>query len=157
MEYRVVAVPPLRSCGQADDVPCPDRREEPLERNGRDVVAFVDDDVSVPADELVDGVSADEALHHRDVDSAVRFPGVPADPSDFHWVEPEVKGKLLDPLVEQGLPMDEDEGRTGASRHEPGTDHRLPGAGRRNEDSNLVLEERVRRLVLAYGEPAPER
>jgi hypothetical protein len=157
VEDLMVAVPPLRGRGQADDIPCPDRREEPLERYGRDVVALVDDDVSVLADELVHGFSTDEALHHRDVDSAVRFPDVPADPPDLRGVQTEMQRELLDPLVEERLPMDEDEGRTGASRHEPGTDHRLPSAGRRDEDSGLVLEERVRRLGLAYGEPAPER
>src|SRR5690349_18849955 len=74
----VVPVTTLRSRRQADHVARLRLGHHALERDGRQVVALVDDDLAIVREDVLDPLLADEALDHRDVEPAV--PGFPAGP-----------------------------------------------------------------------------
>ena len=60
------------------------------------------------------------------------------DLADRLRVEAEEHPELGHPLVEERLPMDEDEGAPPTCGHEVGADDRLPDARRRHEDAGVV-------------------
>ena len=61
---------PHRSSGEADHVPGSYLLEDPLEAEGRDVVALVDDDLPVAGDEVADLAFTVEALENADIDDS---------------------------------------------------------------------------------------
>ena len=73
-------------------------------------MALVDDHVSILGDEFVDSASADEALYHGNVEVAVGFAMATAYSADTLFVDVEEHGELCDPLLEQWLAMDQNEG-----------------------------------------------
>jgi hypothetical protein len=60
----------LRRCGQPGDVTRLRRRQHALERDCRQMVALVDNDLPVAGHEIRDGLPAYQALDHRDTDPA---------------------------------------------------------------------------------------
>ena len=75
-----------------------------------EVMAFIDDEVSVVGDEVFDSALADEALDDRDVDYTGEFLATASETSDFFFLQIEELRKSLDPLIHELLAMDEDEG-----------------------------------------------
>jgi hypothetical protein len=67
-----MSVAALGRCGQADDVPRLHLLQDALELDSWEVMALVDDDLTVLRDEIRDGVLANETLDHRDVDLSCR-------------------------------------------------------------------------------------
>ena len=105
----MVPVAALRRRGQPDDVASLRLREHALERDRRQVVALVDDDLAIAGHEVVDGFLAHEALDHRDVDSAGGLPLSGADLPDLLLVDSQEHGELRAPLVEQRFPVHQDQ------------------------------------------------
>ena len=58
-------------------------RQHALEGDGGRMVALVHDDVTVVCDDILHAPLAHEALEHRDIEVAIRFPRAAADPSDI--------------------------------------------------------------------------
>jgi hypothetical protein len=112
--------------------------EDPLEGDCGNMVALVDDHVTVPRDDVVHASRPDEALEHGDVQPTRRLALACTDLADRFRIEAEEHPELGHPLVEQRLPMDEDEGAPPACRHEVGPHHRLPDARWRHEDAGVV-------------------
>ena len=81
---------------------------------------------------------APEALEHGDVQSPRRFALARPDLADSLRVEAEEHPELGHPLVEEWLPMDEDERASSTCGHEVGADDRLPDARWRHEDAGIV-------------------
>ncbi len=79
---RVLTVATLWSRSQAMNVSGPDALEDRLERNGRQVVAFVDGHLAVVLDQRVDLTLPGKRLHHRDIDEARWFGLATADHAD---------------------------------------------------------------------------
>src|SRR5262245_37807698 len=96
-----------------------------LEAVRREMVAFVDDEVAVVGNAVVDDALAHQALNHCDIDQ----PGWPvpatADTADRLHGKVQEGGKPLDPLIEQLPSMNEDEGVHAALGDEPGGDDGL--------------------------------
>jgi hypothetical protein len=112
----VMAVPPMRCGREADEVARPDLGQDALEGDGGHVVALVHDDVAVAGDEISDPPAPGEALEswRRRVARSAR--ASPADLADRRRVDPEERGELSTPLVQQRLPVHEDEGAPTALR-----------------------------------------
>jgi hypothetical protein len=77
-----------------------------LERNGRNVVALVDNHEPVAGRYLREVVSAGKTLNHRQVDHTTRLP-LRTDLSDALLVETEVCGQAVSPLFDEGLAIDD--------------------------------------------------
>ena len=120
------------------------------------MVALVDDHVAVARDDVVHAPLADEALEHRDVQPTRRLALACTDLADRFRIEAEEHPELGHPLVEQRLPMDQDEGAPPACRHEVGPDHRLADARWRDEDAGVVCQEGPGGLLLDGGQLALE-
>lgn len=82
------------------------------------MVAFVDDDLPVLSDDIIDRSPVCQALDHRDVEAAVRAPLACTELADFSWIESEKQRGLGAPLIHKRLPMNEDERVAVALRNE---------------------------------------
>lgn len=152
---RVVAVTPAWCCREARDVKGGNLAQQPLDGDGRDVVAFVDDDLPVAAEQR-DGVFAPgEGLDHRDIDPAA--PGLRGRGADLRGIEVEEPRQALDPLLKQRAAMDEHERRAPAPRDQRRRHHRLARPGRRDENSRVARGQRVDRDSLISRQRPAER
>src|ERR1019366_2239283 len=72
-DNRVGSVATFGCRGESGHVARGSGAQDSLGHDGRDVVALVDDDVPVAGEQLIEGLVASEALHHRDVHPARRL------------------------------------------------------------------------------------
>jgi hypothetical protein len=87
----------------------PNLVHDPFEGDGRNVVAFVDDDLPVTAYDVIDGVLVHETLDHGHVQGAVWLPPPASNLSDRRRLESKEHGQLVDPLVEERSSVHEHE------------------------------------------------
>src|SRR5207249_6221529 len=115
--------------GQADDVAGLRLREHAFERDGREVVALVDDYLAVVRDDILNLLLVDEALDHRDVELAI--PGFLArsDLPDLLRLDAQEERQLRQPLVEKRPSMDQDQRAAAPFRNEIRADDRLADSG----------------------------
>ena len=112
------------------------------------MVALVDDHEPVPGRQLGDVVPARERLDHRDVDDAA-WPAAPGtDDADLSTVDAEVGDEALTPLLEERLAIDHHQRRHRAMGDDATRQHRLPGAGRCDEDPQVVATEDLESVLL---------
>jgi hypothetical protein len=138
LEDRVEPVPPSRRRREAGQVASLHLGEDPLERDRGDVVALVDDHVAVARHDVVHSPLPDETLEHGDVEPTRRLALARTDLADRFRVEAEEHPELGYPLVEERLPMNEDEGAPATGGDQVGADHGLPDAWRCHEDAGVV-------------------
>ena len=153
---RMMTVAPLRRRGKPDDVPGLYLAKHALELHRGEVMALVDDHLTVAGDEIGDGVLAHEALDHRDVDAARGRALRTSDLPDLLSIEAEEQRELRQPLIEKGLSMDEDQRAARSRCDEVRADHRLADARWRDEDACVVREQRASRRLLDSGQRAVE-
>jgi hypothetical protein len=115
-----------------------DREFETLRR---EMVAFIDDDVSVVGDEVFDDALTDEALDHDDVDLSGEFFASASKASDVFFIEIEELGEPFDPLIHELLAMNEDEGVDSALCDEPGCQNGFSEGGGGGKDTGFVGEQ----------------
>lgn len=118
-------------------------REHTFERDRGKVVTLVDDHVTVVGKDVVGGFRAHEVLNHRNVELTVWATFACTDLSDVSWIDAEEDRELRDPLIQQRLPVDKDQRATGPRRDEIGADDRLTDARRRDEDTDVMREDRT--------------
>ena len=111
-----------------------------LERDGRQVVALVDHDQAVVAEERVEVVDGLEALDHREVDDPGEFASSAADLADLFRGESEQRLELCSPLLEERLAVGEDERRQPPRGDRGAGDHGLARSRRGDEDTIVVRE-----------------
>ncbi len=128
--------------GEAEEVTGRRSPDCVLEGERRQVVAFVDDDESVGAEERSQVVDRLEALDHCQVDDAGQLASAAASLPDLLGRKPEQNLELGAPLVEQWFAVGEDQGRQLPFRDQRACHHGLAAAGRGDEDAALVLEHR---------------
>jgi len=93
-----MAVAATWCCRETRDVTGGNLPQQPLDRDGGDVVAFVDDDVAIAAEQR-DGVLAPrEGLDHGDIDPAA--PGLRGGRADLRGLEVKKPRQAFDPLLE---------------------------------------------------------
>src|SRR5690606_38945803 len=90
------------------------------EAAGGEGVTFVDDEVSVIGDSVVDFAFAHEALHERDVDVAFQVAATAAEAADGFFRNVQECGQSFHPLVHELTSVNEYEGVDAAFGDEPG-------------------------------------
>ena len=152
----LVAIAPLRRGGETDEIARLHLRQNTLEGERRQVVAFIDDDVTVRSNEIVDSFLTDEALHHRHIKLSVRLALTTADLPDVLLVDIEEHCQLRLPLLEQRLSVHEDERAARTLRDEVRAKNGLPNARRRHKDTGVVFQQSSGCLLLNGSEFALE-
>jgi len=109
VEDRLLTVPATWSCSESRDKPRLHFRKDALERNGRDVVAFIHDNVSIASHKVSYAAKANQALNHGNVDLAGRSVFSSTDLPDFFRFFTQEQRKLCDPLIEERLPVNKNE------------------------------------------------
>jgi hypothetical protein len=96
--------------------------------------------VPVARNPIVNRSLADKALNHGYVESAVGSAFAATDLTDAALIDAEEHRQLRDPLVEERLPVNEDQYATRTLRDQVGAEYRLANAGRTNENADVVRE-----------------
>jgi hypothetical protein len=125
MENRLVTIATLRSCGKADDVSRFHLGQNTFKANGRAMMRFVLDDHPIADHQVRDCALPDETLNHSHIEPAVRFDLARPDLSDLLRIDAKKQRELADPLVEERLTMDQNEGISLSGSDEVRTDYRL--------------------------------
>src|SRR5260370_15500320 len=152
----MVPITALRCCGEPHDIARLHLRQHSLERDRRQVMTLVDDHVPIAADEIVDVISVDETLDHRHVKAAVWFALAASDATDLLLIDAEEHCQLRDPLLEKWLAVNDDQSAATAFGDQIGAEHGLADAGRSDEHSGIVHEERSSGLTLRVRPVAVE-
>ena len=92
LENGMVPVAALWSRGEPGHEPGLHFAHDPHERDGRDVMALVHDDVAVSSNKVLDSIPPHQALEHGHVEPAVRLVLAGADPADFGGRDAEEDG-----------------------------------------------------------------
>ena len=157
---RLPAVAADRRGRQPEDVLRLGPLQDCFEGKRRQVVTLVRHDVSVVLDEPIDFALAAERLHQGDVDASGRLRLAAADRADAGLVLTFVAGlgqeglQPLAPLTQQLGPMDQDQGVHTPCGNQRGCGHRLSEGGRRAQDTSVVGQHGVDRLLLVRPERA---
>jgi hypothetical protein len=116
------------------------------------VVTLIDNYVAVCRHQIIDAVQPDETLDHRHVQAAVGgvLPGTNL--TDGFGSEPEEHGQLGNPLIQERLPVDQDECAARSGGDQIGTDNGLADTRRRDQDADVVTEQSPTSLRLHRGE-----
>ena len=117
----------------------PWRGDSQLEASGGNVVALVHDHEAVVRDTVVHLSAAHQALHQGDVDPSERPPSS-AEATDFIIRDAQKLGEPSNPLLEQLLAMDDDQGVDSALRNQPCGHHGLPERSSRGQDAGVIRQ-----------------
>ena len=139
---RLVTIAPVWCRRQACDVSGRDSREHTFDLDGWYVMAFVDDDVAVGADEVPQVIASREGLNHRDIDSVRQSAAAGAEPPDRLRCETQEPAQPFAPLLDQGFAVDEDKCGAPAARDQVRCEHGLAPARRRAQDADFMPKER---------------
>ena len=118
-------------------------------------MTFIDNDVSVAGDEIIDVVVVIETLNHCDIEAAVGLAFPAPDLTDLFCVYTKEDRQLRDPLLEERLTMDQDQSIAGALRDEIGPKDRLPDARRSSKHAGVVVQGGRRRVGIYSDECFP--
>ena len=107
---RMVSVASAESGGKARHVARRDGLQDPLGRHGGDVVALVDDHVTVVGQQFLQRIAPRQALDHRHVEQAGWFLAASTDRAERVRIDVKELRQAFLPLLKQGLAVDEDQG-----------------------------------------------
>jgi len=141
--YGMAPIAALRRRGQPGDITRLCRRQHALERDRREMVALVDDDLPVARHEIGDGLLAHQALDHRDVDFAGGVALSGTDLPNLLGVDSQEHGELRAPLVEQRFPVHQDQRAAGTRGHQVRANDGLAEARRRDESAAVARKKRA--------------
>ena len=96
---RMMPIASLRRCREPNDVPRLRLGDYALKRYGGHMMAFVDDDLTVFGNDVLDAVLADEALDHCDIEPTVASFLPSADLTDLLLLDTQEQRQLSEPLV----------------------------------------------------------
>ena len=145
---RVVPVFPRHRGRQPEHEPRLRLSRDLFEAMGRQVVALVNNHVTVAGYTVVDDALLDQALNHRDVQEPCRRITAATDTSNRLDRNTEEGRQALHPLVEQLTTMDEHERADATLCDQPGAHDRLPECGGGCQHTGVVREDGVRRDLL---------
>ncbi|HEY6723376.1 MAG TPA: hypothetical protein VI197_05065 [Polyangiaceae bacterium] len=120
------------------------------------MVAFVHNNQTVLTERVDIARAARQGLHRGQIDRTglTGFGG--ADLPDVRVVEPEKGSQLNSPLVDKWASVDDDQRRRGSVGNESNGDDGLPDAGRQNEHTRLVRQQRLQCHRLQWCQRTPE-
>lgn len=108
------------------------------------MVAFVDNQMTVIADKVIDLAIANQALDQRHIDDPCRLPFPATDDADLLWVDAQEGTQTLYPLGEK-LPAVNKNQRVAASMcNECSSDNCLAEGGRRGEHAVIVGDKSIK-------------
>lgn len=125
---RVMAILPRHGRGQANHELSLRPTNHLLKAVRRQVVAFIDDDLPILADAVINDPLADEALNDGHVEQPGRLVSAVANSSDRLSRQIQERREALDPLIEQLPTMNEDKRVDAALGNEPAATTVLPNA-----------------------------
>src|SRR5215468_3168743 len=134
----MVAVLARDGGGEPQHMPRIRPTRDELEADGREMVALVDDQVTVIANEIVDLAVAHEALDQGDVDAPRRLALATADGANAGSVDRQEGLQPLAPLVDQLPPMHEHERVEAACCDHACADHGFTESCRGSEHAEVV-------------------
>ena len=151
-----MTVPPPRGSGKSREETCPHLAHYPFERDGRNVVAFIHDDVAVVRNDGVHLIPAHQALNHGNVNPTRKRPLPASDLPNLCRLEIEEDAQLGPPLIQQERSMHDHERVTPPFGDEVDADHSLSHARRSDEDPRLVVQQGPSGFLLDLGEVSAE-
>ena len=152
----LVSVAALRRCGESGDVTGADRGKHPLEGPGGNMVAFVDNDVTVAGHFFGGAVPAHHALEHGDIDPPGDLPLAAPDSADGLRIDIEKRRQLRYPLIEKRLAVYQHERVPGAFGDEQYPGHRFSHSRRRHQHAHVVRQQGVDGVRLQFRGRASE-
>ena len=114
----------------------------------REMMALVDDQMTVVRHQVRYFAATHEALDQRDINDAGRLPASAADDADVLRIDIEKCPQALHPLGEQLATMDENERIAPPLRNQRGSHNRLAEGGRRRKHAMVMRHEGVECLDL---------
>ena len=146
-------VSPLRRRGQPQPASRRDLPHHPLDRRRRHVVALVHDHQPVPGRHLDHIVPPCQRLHRRNVDHT---PALLAAATELPRLDTQQVRDLPAPLLGQGGPVHQHEGRHPDAGRIGAGDDRLAGPRRRHEHPEVVADQVSQRLGLIVAQRGGE-
>jgi hypothetical protein len=120
------------------------------------MMAFIDDEVPVVSHKVRYLVFSDQALDDGNVDNARRAFLAPADNPDAIRADFKERAQPRQPLIQQLLPMDQDQGIHFAFRNEFDRDHGFSERRRSGKHTRIVSNQGIDSGLLFLGEPPEE-
>ncbi len=151
---RMMTILPRDRCGKAQDESRLRPTDDFFKAPRGEMVAFIDDHMAVIGDAIVHDTFANQALNDCHVDHPGRLLSTAANAADRLHRKVEELGQAFDPLVQELPPMHEDERVDAAQGDQPGSDDCLAERRRGGQDTNVVLQHRLRRELLFCSELA---
>src|SRR6266849_1549968 len=115
---RMMAIAALWRSRQADDVTGFRLGKHAFEGGGREMVALIDDHLTVVRDDIFDFFLPDEALDHCHIQFAIAGLLACSDLADLLRLDAEKQAELCQPLVQERSPMHQDQRAAASLRHE---------------------------------------
>ena len=140
---RVMAILPRDRCRQSCNESGFRAPDDLFKAACRQMVALIDDHVSVITDAVVNDPLADQTLDDRNIQRARRLAASAADPSNLTVVDVEKCRQALHPLIQQLSSMDEHERVNATLCDQPGRHHRFTERRGRGQHAGLVLQYRI--------------
>jgi hypothetical protein len=128
-------------CRQAENVAGFATARDQFKAYGRQMVAFVNDEMPIIADDVIDFSLASEVLDQGDVNLTCRLATTTADPADRvtrHICE---RCEPLDPLIHELTAVNEDQCIPSAFGHHPDGQDRLTERRRRREHAGIMRQQ----------------
>jgi hypothetical protein len=119
-----------------------------LEAARRQMMAFVDDELTVIGHAVVHHAFAYHALDHRYVDQPGRAAAAATDTADGLGGQTEKQREPLDPLIEELAAMHEHQRAHAACGDQPRANDRLAERRRRREHAGIVRQQSIRGCLL---------
>ena len=119
---RMMSIASLRRGGKSRDVTGSHLTHHSLEGYRRNMVALVDEHVTVGCDEVIDITTPRQALDHRDVHRSSHFTPPSSDLSDILRLQIKEEAELRPPLVDELRAVNDDEGVSATAHNQVGAD-----------------------------------
>ena len=137
-------------------MPCLGTTGRELEADSRQMMALVDDEVTIGPDQIRHLALADKTLDERDVDDPGRLAMAAADYADMRWVHGQKCPEAGNPLVKQLATMDEHQSIALSPSNQRRRNHGLPERRGRCEHAKIVRDQRFEGLLLHAAQLAHE-
>lgn len=109
-----------------------------FEADSGQMMTFINDQMAVSSDDIVDLAFSDQALDQRHIDDARRLALAAANPADVFRIDFEKGSQAFHPLIEQCATMDKDERVALTLGNQRGSDHRFTKRGCRGKHAVVM-------------------
>ena len=121
------------------------------------MVTFIDDQIAVLSHAIIHQSFVNEALHERDIQRPGQFFTSTAQSPDCFRRQIEEGGQAFDPLFEELLAVNQNQGINTALRNQPGCNHGFPKRRRCGQNPDIFSQQRVSGHLLVGAQCAGKR